>query len=285
MSLCDNPCALFRHRASILRAMSAPNLNGIRLRLDRAQKHLDALEGEVLRYLPQAKHRFFYKFDPNLRAFYIYAEVMKEPPLFLSILAGEILYNCSSALDHLICQLARLTKPAHECLRTEFPIFTTDSEDYRKTTERRGILDGIPDEAKAIIKDLQPFKAREAGENPETHVLEILRHFHNIDKHRRLNLVASAVLAASYTPSHPDITPVRMHGGPIEGRTELACFAVPFTVTGQVHVDCDITIDVAINEGKGRWPKNQTPMIRQGLLSVHYWIAEEILPKFDPFFD
>ncbi|HVM34355.1 MAG TPA: hypothetical protein VM784_03325 [Actinomycetota bacterium] len=264
--------------------MSSPSLDGVRLKLDRAKEHFDALECEVLRYLEQADHRFFHKFDPHLRAFYLYVEVMKQPPPQLGILVGEVLYNCSSALDHLVCQLARLTNRRHECLRMEFPVFTTDVDDYRKTTKRKGVLEGVPDEAKDIIGDLQPFQAREVGEDPQTHVLEILRLFHNIDKHRRLNLVATSVLTASYRPSHPDITPVRMHGGPIEGRTELCCFAVPYTVEGKVHVDCDVTIDVAINEGKGRWPEEQTPMLRQGLLSIHYWIDQEILPKFEPFF-
>jgi hypothetical protein len=191
---------------------------------------------------------------------------------------GDVLHNLNSALDHLVCSLARLTDETDDCATTEFPIFTAQDAFERK---RSRLLANVPPDAQRIIEELQPFQS---PEDPDAHVLEILRRFYNIDKHRRLHLVASNAREALYTPSHRDIEPIRMYVGPVRGRTELAALHVPLHIEGMGKVDIDATFDVVIDERVG--PEEfQTPNISDGLRSIHYWISSEIVPRFESFFE
>lgn len=255
----------------------APTLESTHLKLDRAWKHLTGLEDEVGAFLKRRPHEFDYHFDENLRIFYVWVTPTEQPPSQWSIVVGDVLHNLNSALDHLVCSLARLTYEADECLTTEFPIYT-DRDLFEK--KRNRLLANVPLDAQKVIEQLQPFQS---PEDPSAHVLEILRRFYNIDKHRRLHLVASNAREALYTPSHPDIEPLRMYVGPVRQRTELAALHVPRHVEGIGNVDIDAVFDVVIDEQIG--PEDfQTPNISDGLRSIHYWISNEIVPRFEGFF-
>lgn len=237
-----------------------------------------SLEDEVEAFLKRKPYVFDWKFDENLRVMYIFVTPTEEPPAKWAIVLGDILNNLNSALDHLVCSLARLNDPEHDCRATEFPIFT-DKAKYEVKKER--VLRGIPEEAQSIIGELQPFNS---GENPAMHVLEVLRHFCNIDKHRRLHLVVGNLRESHYTPNRPDIEPMRMHAGPIRGRTELAAFYAPPHVEDVQQVDTDVSFDIVIDEpiGPGEF---QTPNISTGMRSIHWWISTEVVPRFERFFN
>ncbi len=254
------------------------SLESTHLKLDRAWQHLTALEDKVEEFLRRGSHEFDYRFDENLRMFYVWVTPTEKPPPQWSIEVGDVLHNLNSALDHLVCSLARLTVADDECRTTEFPIYTT--RDLFESKRQRALVN-VSQEARDIIEELQPFQA---PDNPDMHILEILRRFHNIDKHRRLHLVASNARQALYTPSHPDIEPIRMYAGPVRQRTELAAFHVPRHIEGIGKVDIDAVFDVVIDEPVG--PLDfQTPNISDALRSMHYWISSEIVPRFEPFFE
>lgn len=210
-----------------------PSLQSTRLKLDRAWQHLTALEDDVEAFLRRRPHKFDYRFDDNLRIFYVWVTPTEHPPPEWSIAVGDVLHNLNSALDHLVCSLAQLADEADECRTTEFPIYTTQEAFEGK---RQRLVANVPPEAQDIIEELQPFRS---PDDPNAHILEILRRFYNIDKHRRLHLVASNAREASYTPSHPDIEPIRMYVGPVRDRMELAAFHVPRQVEGIAKVDID----------------------------------------------
>lgn len=253
-------------------------LESTHLKLDRAWQHLTPLEDEVEEFLRRRPHEFDYRFDDNLRIFYVWVTPTEQPPPQWSIAVGDVLHNLNSSLDHLVCSLAHLADPEDECRTTEFPIYTTQELFESK---RARLLANVPQRAQGLIEELQPFRS---PDDPETHVLEILRRFHNIDKHRRLHLVASNAREALYTPPHPDIEPIRMYVGPVRERTELAAFHVPRHVEGIGKVNIDAVFDVVIDERIG--PEDfQTPNISDGLRSIHYWISSQIVPRFEPFFE
>lgn len=221
-------------------------------------------------------YEFDWRFNENLRVMNIFVTPTEEPPAKWGIVLGDVLHNLSSALDHLVCSLARVTDPEDQCTTTEFPIFT-DKAKFEAKKERA--LRRVPEGAQGVIEELQPFNS---GENPPMHVLELLRRFYNIDKHRRLHLVVGNLKEAHYTPTHPDIEPMRIHAGPIRDRTELAAFYAPPHVEDVQRIDTDISFDIVIDEPIG--PEDfQTPNISTGMRSIHWWISTEVLPKFERF--
>ena len=131
-------------------------LRGVKAKIDRAAEHFNALHEEGMRLLRARPYRSTTYFDPNLRIGYLWIEPTSEHPDILGILLGDVLHNLHLALDHTICELARVTDPSCECASTAFPIFTNQQE-YRKRVGRA--LHGVPDGAKTVIESLQPFSS------------------------------------------------------------------------------------------------------------------------------
>lgn len=253
------------------------SMRGVKAKLDRAGEHFNALQDVVQPWLKEGPYRFTDKFDPNLRVYYIWVEPTAESPPQIGVLIGDVLHNLHSALDHTICALARTTDPMDECRTTEFPIYT-DPDLYRKKVGRA--LKGVPPGAVAAIEQPQPFQ----GPDPDTHILELLRGFSNIDKHRSIHTALGAVTELTIQAANRlGLQVLRLHAGPIEGRTELAAFYVPPHVEGVVDMKVDVRIDVVIDEGKGLWPDDQRPQLAQTLLAMFDWIAEIVLPELEPF--
>jgi hypothetical protein len=88
----------------------------------RARQHFDTLHGEIDDFLTTRPFRLSTQFAPHARKYLIKAHVLKEPPLSLSVLIGDCLYNLRSALDHLAWQLA-IYNGNQPSSHTEFPIF------------------------------------------------------------------------------------------------------------------------------------------------------------------
>ena len=102
----------------------------------------------------------------------------------------------------------------------------------------------------------------------------------------RLQVVEEQLhLGARFTfrPTVPGIRDLRMHTGPIEGRTEIAAFYIPPAAGGIVNVDAEITVSIVLNEGRGLWPDDQVPLLHDLLVSMFEWIGLRVLPPLVPF--
>jgi hypothetical protein len=98
------------------------------------------------------------------------------------LLAGEAIQNIRSALDHAVYAASGGRS------RTQYPIFTDPCE-FQVLGGR--MLQGVPESVRASIEDAQPY--RTAPQAPAQAMLEQLRVFSNLDKHRNLATIASAV--------------------------------------------------------------------------------------------
>ncbi|MFN2588544.1 MAG: hypothetical protein ABR613_10565 [Actinomycetota bacterium] len=263
--------------AALASEIPAPLL-GVKAKLDRAGEHFNALNDVVQPFLKRRPYRFTDYFDPNLRIYYLYVEPTEEMPREIGVIMGDVLHNLHSALDHTICALARVHDPMCECTTTEFPIYT-DAKEYRKKVGRT--LRGVPEGAKAVIEQLQPFNC---GDDPNLHILELLRRFSNVDKHRSLHVALGALQAATIkAPRDLGLQPIRFNAGPIEGRTEIAALYVPPHVNSVVEMKVDGAIHVVIDEGKGLWPDNQRALLDDTLYAMFEWIGAKVLPQLEPF--
>jgi len=110
-----------------------------------------------------------------------------------SALVGDFIFNVRSALDHICVALGNNDG-------NQFPIYETDiwkpdidplSRKDRNKSGRHGFKErtaGIPNPARAFIKQVQPYNTK--GAHVEGDPLALLHHLSNADKHRRLLALA-----------------------------------------------------------------------------------------------
>jgi hypothetical protein len=111
-----------------------------------------------------------------------FAVQQKPMPLHWPLLAGEAVQNLRSALDHLIYEKSEGNE------RTQFPIFVNPNDFAARAP---GMMEGVPGSVRAIIESHQPY--RHTSDEPALDALAELRTLSNLDKHKVLATIVSAV--------------------------------------------------------------------------------------------
>lgn len=170
-----------RRNLLFCRAMAAHPLDGVRLKLFRAQKHLhDVIE--VVGRMENGQCEIIPEHKPDSNLGVLRIRLTPKPPPELSVVAGDCLFNLRSALDHLVWQLV-LANGKMPTRHNMFPICESPKAfAYNIGKLRR--LDGVSAQAHALIESLQPYPTRE---NP----LGMLATLHNIDKHQTINVTTA----------------------------------------------------------------------------------------------
>lgn len=143
-------------------------------KLDRAEEHL-----RELHQLPDAHMRRpdlivgTIGYDPDTKRIYPRYRVQGVPHKAL-IVAGDVIHNLRSALDHAMWQLVR-ANGGQPKRKTDFPIYRT-----RRPVEIDG---GVSPTTQRLVEAEQPFNAK-PWEQPTTLPLAKLQHISNVDKHR-----------------------------------------------------------------------------------------------------
>ena len=106
--------------------MSA-SLDGPLAKLDWAEQHLAKLDAEIQAFYAGSvdegqPYEVRSEFRPDTSEYVFWIEVVREPPAALGLILGDFAHNVRAALDHLVCQLARLDNPSDPCGSTQFPI-------------------------------------------------------------------------------------------------------------------------------------------------------------------
>ncbi len=113
-----------------------------------------------------------------------------------TLAVGEILFDLRSALDHLVYQLhARRfcgNVPKDVEGTTQFPIYMFPDK-WRKNCYR---IKNLSERDRVALHHLQPYNTRHDRWEDTRRALSELSTVHNIDKHRKLHVVASAQRAA-----------------------------------------------------------------------------------------
>lgn len=175
-----------------------------RLKLDRAQHHVLDLKREIAAYAKDDSYKLV-PVDPRPKCHqhggtcWDYQLVMtRQPNPMVAVIAGDILFNVRSALDHLAVAMVLPQRKG----KTSFPIeiehiwerknrrFVVRNPDGRRRF--RTATEGMPDGAVAIIKSLQPYNAPRDERDQEA--LYQLSRLNNADKHRQLVAFASGLL-------------------------------------------------------------------------------------------
>jgi hypothetical protein len=147
----------------------------IKVKIERAKKCLADLEIELTRfgnqkvYVAGADDPKFGQFTPELSAH-------RPLPFDALAIAGDVVHNLRTALDHLAHQLVLVGSGAEPSNRVAFPI-SVNLEAYER--DEPGKVQGMSPETIKAIDALKPYKGG-------IHALWRLHSLDNIDKHRTL---------------------------------------------------------------------------------------------------
>jgi hypothetical protein len=117
-----------------------------------------------------------------------YADERQAPPDHWPLLAGEAIQNLRSALDHAVWSAWQAAGNAGTGDHTQFPITLSPAQFASQVGK---VLQGVPEPIRAIVEATQPYNALPDG--PQFDELQRLRTLSNIDKHRTLAAVVSAI--------------------------------------------------------------------------------------------
>lgn len=156
------------------------NLDGARVKLARASRHIAELENNAREYLASAPFTLLRVDEPNGDLLWR-VKINRPTPLEWSAIVGDTVHNLRSALDLIAWQLVE-HNGAQPSRDTCFPITQSAAGQYEQALQRA--LNGAHQKAIRLIRRLRPF----AGGNSalgQLHALDIT------DKHRLILVVGA----------------------------------------------------------------------------------------------
>jgi hypothetical protein len=161
-------------------------LDGCRVKIDRARFHIDEMKESIRVFIDRSPFKVqaeIHGEPPSEEAVFV-AEANPEfegVPLGITLIAGEVVHQLRSALDHLVWQLVVVnTGQAPQGTKSGFPIFR-DAAGYAQRAQ--AMIVGVSAQASARIEAAQPFHA---GADAEKVVTWALHELSNTDKHRMI---------------------------------------------------------------------------------------------------
>lgn len=252
-------------------------MESVDAKIARAGEHLNSLTTEIFAALRAENRKAIVKANDNA-AWLVYFVEDHIPPIRISTLVGDCIFNLRSALDNLVCGLVRTRKPHARCVGTRFPIYS-DPDNWQENW--RNDLKGVSREARAVVKALQPcFRPYGASEDDPLFILNTLS---NIDKHR-------AVLLGGRWDSDFGFN-IRLNDGRTErfvlpeplysgNPTTISLPFKPSDVLPHVHIQTFGTAQMYFLE-EGPW---RNKPILEVMASLFQHVKERVIPRFKPFF-
>lgn len=182
--------------------MSKPSLEGIDLKLKRADQYLALLNDRITTFLNDEDRRVIGEFESETSE-YVFRVTGDPPPFEWGLTVGEFAHCLRSGLDNLLWQviLARGGTPKDKV--TQFPIF--EHETPYDTGKAQRWTKGVSVDDWAFIEAAQPWHEGPAWN--ARHPLAMLADLNNVDKHRFVHVAYAAIGLA--WPSRP-IGPARI---------------------------------------------------------------------------
>lgn len=238
--------------------MGDANLLGVRLKIERAKQHFDHLCATIQSWgstEPEDHHPAF-DYDPDRKCMHITIQKVRPNNPDWALIAGDVVHNLRSALDHLVCQLAILNGQLSSCCnKTSFPICLTEPV-FLNSKARADIAPLIHPDALTRIEELQPYQAAKAqGKDPSRSNLWIVSQLDIIDKHRMLVVAAKHFRASELTVRVNDGAPIPVDCSndwkPLKDGAQIATVdlsAFPLKSEDKVSVEAQTELQVFFNE-------------------------------------
>ena len=247
------------------------SLDSVHQKIFRAAEHFKSLEVELAGYFGSHPTELVPErdIDPNMISLTFRA---KAPiPAKLPLIVGDCLQNLRSSLDYLVWELV-LSANNQPGKYNMFPICSTSDAFVDALTKRDRLL-GVPVDAIAIIRQLQPYHL---GKDWKKAIFAVLDELSNINKHRRVLLTSLMATQANVEAVEIDGELWASHLPTFDGNTKFGPFPV---VAGKVQMDGELFASIAFDEGTV-----QGMEITTCLNTWMYYIREDFIPRFERFF-
>jgi hypothetical protein len=216
-------------------------LDGVRLKCQRAQHHLNTLQAEFDAFGRDA-YSFRHCVERGGREHVYRVNRLRHTRPEWGPIIGDCLHNAASALDQLAYQLAILHTgklPSRLARDIHFPIYPSSREFWVNLQK----LQGIGPELMAPIERLQPYHGING---PDYHWLMILKRLSNSDKHRTLHTTGYRFGGtAHYRPD--SLIDTTFPTGPLKLGAELARFVFD-PPDPEMNVDPSFTVHIAFKD-------------------------------------
>jgi hypothetical protein len=259
--------------------MEAASLPSYVLKLEWAGQYIGQLQTIRQAWLDSGVYRIVEETDSE--GYTIHRAKISGPfPPGFALLAGDVVHNLRSALDHLALALAAANLrpdpvPAEVERDSEFPVlpYMTDrgklGSDIFGDISGRKLKDAHP-EAVRIIEGIQPYHRGPDSASPP---LWLIHELDRIDKHRRLNLVAHGFAQAALLKGDVDVRQMG-YSGPVEDGVVLAAFK-----TTNPDSYAQTSRDVGFAEGSPAEYEFVVPT----LAKLREFVGSEVFPLFERF--
>lgn len=161
-------------------------MRSARAKIDRAEQYLEQLKTDIARDARDYGIECCDDFKTHEHVFY-YVAPTPELTIEYGIIAGEVISQTRTALEHAVWEMVPIPDP----FKTGLPVVWEQAK-YQKKASR--MLNGINNSAATIIEGLQPF-----NNGGTASLLYALDDMWNIDKHRTLNIVATDIVGLQRT--------------------------------------------------------------------------------------
>lgn len=252
-------------------------LDGARLKVVRAQEHIDSLKAEVRMYLDEEPYEIAAEHDG--KSWQFVTTISVNPPLRFSTIIGDCVTNARAALDYISWELAaryvpNITRDPIRSKKFAFPIrepVDPPGDGYVNKINRLTnlISRGYPAPA---IDEIQAVQPNHAGYKPLWWLNELV----NFDKHRMPLLTIGHIAGADMEIL---VRPAVNHMGWAKRVTGVARLTTDGSIPrSDMEVDCQATVYVA-------WQDVAMPPepVDRTLEQIIKTVAN-VIPRFDPFF-
>jgi hypothetical protein len=122
---------------------AAHDLSGVRLKLARAQTHIDAIRAKTAAFIRQTPPPLGVRHERETRPdgvveYTLYAVVREQPPGDFALLIGDAIHNLRSALDYLVYELAAQTMQRRRKTQSPLGEFSGKLPKRARPSLRRG---------------------------------------------------------------------------------------------------------------------------------------------------
>jgi hypothetical protein len=165
----------------------------VRLKIERANKHIDDLQAEIRFFLDSNPYKIETKRNPDTRQMIYYVVSADPVPANIALIIGDILHCLRDALDHLAQQLYLVgtgdTKGYGDHIG--FPIVSR-AKDFKSC-----LLGKVQDMGKNAINAIRALEPYPGGQGAD---LWTFHRLNNIDKHRLIVTVGSSFRSVGLGP-------------------------------------------------------------------------------------
>lgn len=258
--------------------MSGASLSGVRMKIDRAKKHLAEFDAQVRPIEAACREGIIWERDEQQSQHVFRIDRVPTLSPEMSATIGDAIHNLRVSLDYLAWQLVKATggSPRTGSHGTAFPILKVQPSTDSRIGDLPQIAPGVPGEVRKLLDEIQPYKRTK----PAFHELAILNSLDNRDKHHELLMAVIGNEAAGGFLRGAEL--VYLHTGPYNDGDEVARFTYP-TLGPENKIGVTFIFAVRFNEpAAGAWGKTlgASKVVRNSLR----YVESVVIPYFASFF-